>query len=158
MIFVAIWYTNGLQNQGSRGIEMVEILIQASPYKIFEDPPPGYSSPTVVPSSQGPLKYTLVRDNWRYLAAVCLEGTSNGHWGVFTIVHCSEGLCVIPHLACTHDNQCLSGVHGVALWSALAAMFGRFVNKQHGHCFTTIVILQDFFVEKQRPCCFFKQS
>ena len=47
---------------------------------------------------------------------MCLGDTSKGHWGVFTIVHCSNGLRVVPHLSCIYISQCPSEVHGVINW------------------------------------------
>ena len=83
---------------------------------------PSSSSPTVGPCSQGPLKYTWVRDNQRYLVAVCLEGTSKATAGVFTAVHGSEGLRVVPYLPCTQQPAVRSTFCAV-LFSTLTAMY-----------------------------------
>ena len=51
-------------------------------------------------TGNGPLKHTWVKDNRWYLAAMCLEGTSKGHLGVFIIE--------VPHLPYAHQPVPLS--------------------------------------------------
>ena len=57
-------------------------------------------SPTIT-HSQGPLKYTRIRDYRKVPCRYLPGGHIQGHRGAFTIVDSSKGPCVVPHLPCT---------------------------------------------------------